>query len=136
MKGKYCCDVSIVRAGGQNIVPLPDANEVVVFKGFMKAGLRVSLHKMLVEVLKRFEIYLHQLTPEALIKIEIFIWAMRSQVMDLDIDCFCNIHCCGLVLKCYELRTRQHKMLNIIALHPQKHYLHKDLMNFGRRSRT
>jgi hypothetical protein len=29
------------------------------------------LHKMLVKILKRFEIHLHQLTPEALIKIEI-----------------------------------------------------------------
>jgi hypothetical protein len=44
--------------------------------------------------------------------------------------------CWGLVLKCYELRTRQHKMLDINALRPPKHYLHKDLMNFGRRSRT
>jgi hypothetical protein len=34
---------------------------------------------MLVEILKRFEIYLHQLTPEALVKVEIFIWAVRSQ---------------------------------------------------------
>jgi hypothetical protein len=41
--------------------------------------------------------------------------------------------CWGLVLKCYELRTRQHKMLNINALHPLKHYLPKDLMNFGQR---
>jgi hypothetical protein len=41
--------------------------------------------------------------------------------------------CWGLVLKCYELRTRQHKMLNINALRPLKHYLLKDLMNFGRR---
>jgi hypothetical protein len=41
---------------------------VVVFKSFMKAGLRFPLHKMLVEVLKTFEIYLHQLTPEAFIK--------------------------------------------------------------------
>jgi hypothetical protein len=32
-------------------------------------------------------------------------------------------YCCGLVLKCYELRTRQHKMLNINALRPLKHYL-------------
>jgi hypothetical protein len=37
--------------------------------------------------------------------------------------------CWGLVLKCYELRTRQHKMLNIKALRPSKHYFHKDLMN-------
>jgi hypothetical protein len=44
--------------------------------------------------------------------------------------------CWGLVLKCYELRTRQHKMLNINALRPPKHYFHKDLMNLGRRSRA
>jgi hypothetical protein len=31
--------------------------------------------------------------------------------------------CWGLVLKCYELRTRQHKMLNINVLRPLKHYL-------------
>jgi hypothetical protein len=41
--------------------------------------------------------------------------------------------CWGLVLKCYESRTRQHKMLNINALRPLKHYLPKDLMSFGRR---
>ena len=30
--------------------------------------------------------------------------------------------CLGLVLKCYELRTRQHKMLNINALRPLKQH--------------
>jgi hypothetical protein len=44
--------------------------------------------------------------------------------------------CWGLVLKCYKLRTRQHKILNINALRPLKHYLPKDLMNFGRRPRA
>jgi hypothetical protein len=43
--------------------------------------------------------------------------------------------CWGLVIKCYELRTRQHKMLNVNALRPLKHYFLKDLMNFGRRLR-
>ena len=42
----------------------------------------------------------------------------------------------GTCSKCYELRTRQHKMLNINALRPPEHYFHKDLMNFGRRSRA
>jgi hypothetical protein len=41
--------------------------------------------------------------------------------------------CWGLALKYYELRTRQHEMLNIDALRPLKHYLPKDSMNFGRR---
>jgi hypothetical protein len=71
MKGKYFHYVSIVRVGrggGGSTVPLPKADEVVVFKSFMKAGLRFPLHKMLVEVLKTFEIYLHQLTPKLLSK--------------------------------------------------------------------
>jgi hypothetical protein len=34
-----------------------------------------------------------------------------------------NKHVCwGLVLKYYELRTRQHKMLNVNTLRPSKHY--------------
>jgi hypothetical protein len=45
---------------------------------------------------------------------------------------YAEVHCWGLVLKCYELRTMQHKMLNINVLRPLKHYLPKDLMNFGR----
>jgi hypothetical protein len=92
MKGKYFHDISIVRVEGENTVPLPEADKVVVFKSFMKVGLRFPLHKMLVEVLKTFEIYLHQLTPEALIKVGVFIWPMRSQGLEPDVKCFCNIH--------------------------------------------
>jgi hypothetical protein len=92
MQGKYFHDISIVRGGGESTIPLPEADEVVVFKSFMKVGLRFPLHKMLVEVLKTFEIYLHQLTPEDLIKVGAFIWAMRSQGLELDAKCFCNIH--------------------------------------------
>jgi hypothetical protein len=92
MKGKYFHDVFIARPGGENIVPLPEKDKVVIYRSFLKVGLRYSLHKMLVEVLKRFKIYLHQLTPEALIKVGIFIWAVRSQGLEPDADCFCNIH--------------------------------------------
>jgi hypothetical protein len=58
----------------------------------MKAGLRFPLHKMLVEVLKTFEIYLHQVTHKALIRVGVFIWAMRSQGQEPDVRCLCNIH--------------------------------------------
>jgi hypothetical protein len=92
MKGKYFHDISIVRTGGESTVPLPEVDDVVVFKSFIKAELRFPMHKMLVEVLETFEIYLHQLTPEALIKVGIFIWAMRSQGLEPDARCFCNIH--------------------------------------------
>jgi hypothetical protein len=92
MKDKYFQDVSIVRAGWENIGPFPEGDEVFVFRSFMKAGLRFQLHKMLVKVLKTFEIYLHQLTPKALIRVGGFIWAMRSQGLEPDARCFCNIH--------------------------------------------
>jgi hypothetical protein len=71
---------------------LPEADEVVVYRSFMKAGLRFPLDKLLVEVLKTFEIFLHQLTPEAIIRMGIFIWAMRSQGLEPNARCFGNIH--------------------------------------------
>jgi hypothetical protein len=47
---------------------------------------------MLVEVLKTFEAYLHQLTPKAIIRIGVYIWAMRSQGQEPNAKCFCNLH--------------------------------------------
>jgi hypothetical protein len=73
MRERYFRDISIVQDGGENNVPLPEADEVVVYRSFMKAGLRFPLDRMLVEVMKTFEIYLHQLTPEAIIKMGIYI---------------------------------------------------------------
>jgi hypothetical protein len=40
MKGRYFRDISIMRAGGESTVPLPEGDEVVIFRSFMKAGLR------------------------------------------------------------------------------------------------
>ena len=58
----------------------------------MKAGLWFPLSKFLVEFLKTFEICLHQINPEAIIRMEIFIWAMRSQGLEPSAKCFCNMH--------------------------------------------
>jgi hypothetical protein len=57
MKGKYFRDISIVRVGGDSVAPAPEEDEVVVYRSFMKAGLRFPLSKFLVEVLKTFEIF-------------------------------------------------------------------------------
>jgi hypothetical protein len=54
-------------------VPTPEENEVVVFRNFLKAGLRFPLSNFVVEVLKVFEVYLHQLTPESIIRMGIFV---------------------------------------------------------------
>ena len=54
----------------------PKDDEVVVFKSFFKAGLRFPLYEMIGEVLKKFEIYLHQLTPNAIVRLSVCIWAL------------------------------------------------------------
>ena len=81
-----------MRDGGESNVPLPEPDEVVVYRSFMKAGLRFPLDKFLVEVLKSFKIYLHQITLEAIIKMGVFIWAMRSQWLEPNAKFFCNMH--------------------------------------------
>jgi hypothetical protein len=93
MRGRYFRDLSVVRADeGEKTCPTPEENEVVVFRSFLKAGLRFPLSSIVVEVLKIFEIYLHQLTPEAIIRMNIFVWAVRSQGLEPDAKSFCNIH--------------------------------------------
>jgi hypothetical protein len=47
---------------------------------------------MIWEVLKNFEIYVHQLTPNAIVRLSVFIWALRSQGMDANTEAFCRVH--------------------------------------------
>jgi hypothetical protein len=77
---------------GEKTCPNPEENEVVVYRSFLKAGLRFPLSNFVVEVLKIFEVYLHQLTPEAIIRLNIFVWGVRSQGLEPDAKSFCNIH--------------------------------------------
>jgi hypothetical protein len=58
----------------------------------LKAGLRFPLSSFVVEVLKVFEVYLHQLTLESIIRMGIFVWAVRSQGLEPNAKSFCNIH--------------------------------------------
>jgi hypothetical protein len=68
----------LIRFSGEETIPKPGKNEVVIFKSFLKAGLRFPLNKMIVVVLKKFGIYLHQLTPNAIVRLSVYIWALRS----------------------------------------------------------
>jgi hypothetical protein len=45
-----------------------------------------------VEVLKIYQIFLHQITPEAIIRMGIFVWAVRSQGLLPSAKSLCNMH--------------------------------------------
>jgi hypothetical protein len=92
MRGRYFRDMSIVRADVDKSVPAPEENEVVILRIFFKAGLRFPLSRFVVEVLKIYQIFLHQITPEAVIRMGIFVWAMRSQGLEPSARCFCSMH--------------------------------------------
>jgi hypothetical protein len=92
MRGRYFRDMTIVRVGGDSAAPTPEVNEVVIYRSFLKAGLRFPLSRFLVEVLKTFQIFLHQLTPKAIIRMGLFIWAVRSQGLEPSARCFCSMH--------------------------------------------
>jgi hypothetical protein len=49
----------LVRFAGEETTPTPKNDEVVVFKSFFRAGLRLPLNQMIGEVLKKFEIYFY-----------------------------------------------------------------------------
>jgi hypothetical protein len=82
----------LVRFAGEEVVPEPKHDEVVVFKSFFRAGLQFPLYDIIGEVLKNFEIYLHQLTPNAIVRLSVYIWALRSQGMSSNAEAFCQVH--------------------------------------------
>ena len=70
----------------------PEENKVVIYQSFFKARLWFPLSKFVVEVLKIYQIFLHQITPEAIIRMGIFVWAVRSQGLEPSANCFYNMH--------------------------------------------
>jgi hypothetical protein len=79
----------LIRFGGKETIPKPGKNEVVVFKSLFKAGLRFPLNKMIVDLLKKFGIYLHQLTSNAIVRLIVYIEALRSQGVEPFAEGFC-----------------------------------------------
>jgi hypothetical protein len=68
----------LLRFGGEETTPKPGKDEIVIFKSFLKAGLRFPLNRIISDVLQRFGIYFHQLTPNAIVRLSVYIWALQS----------------------------------------------------------
>jgi hypothetical protein len=82
----------LIRFAGEEVILELNEDEVVVFRSFFRSGLRFPLYDMIGEVLKRFEIYLHQLTPNSIVRLSVYIWALRSQGKSVNAKGFCRVH--------------------------------------------
>jgi hypothetical protein len=67
----------VARVPGAEEVPKPEG-ELVVFEAFFVAGLRLPAHRFVAEVLRRFEVQVHQLTPNAVVALAKYVWATTS----------------------------------------------------------
>jgi hypothetical protein len=59
-------------------VPEPADDEVVVFEEFFAAGLRMPPHPALTEILLKYRVQLHQLTPNDFVQLSKYFWAVLS----------------------------------------------------------
>jgi hypothetical protein len=67
---------------GNGVARVPGAEEIlepqgelVVFEAFFIAGLRLPAHRFVAEVLQRFEVQVHQLTPNVVVALAKYVWA-------------------------------------------------------------
>jgi hypothetical protein len=49
-----------------------------VFEAFFTTGLRLHAHRFVVEVLQRYGVQIHQLTPNAVVALAKYVWAVTS----------------------------------------------------------
>jgi hypothetical protein len=52
--------------------------ELVVFEAFFATGLCLPAHRFVGEVLRRFNVQIHQLTPNAMVALSKYVWATTS----------------------------------------------------------
>ena len=82
----------VARALGTEKVPEPEG-ELVVFEAFFAAGLRLPAHRFVGEVLRRFNVQIHQLTPNAVVALSKYVWATTSYGGQPSVEVFAKHYC-------------------------------------------
>jgi hypothetical protein len=82
----------VARVPGAEEVPEPEG-ELVIFEAFFAAGLRLPAHRFVVEVLRRFEVQVHQLTPNAVVALAKYVWATTSYGGQPSVEVFAKHYC-------------------------------------------
>jgi hypothetical protein len=80
------------RVPGAEEIPDPEG-ELVVFESFFVAGLRLPAHRFVVEVLQSFEVQIHQLTPNAMVALAKYVWAVTSYDRQPSMEVFAKNYC-------------------------------------------
>ena len=68
------------------ITPDPRDGECVVFRDFFSAGLRFPLDPVFPKILARFGLRMHHLTPNAIVQLSKFFWAVKTFDGPINVD--------------------------------------------------
>jgi hypothetical protein len=80
------------RVPGAEEVPEPKG-ELLVFEVFFTADLRLPAHRFVAEVLQRFEVQVHQLTPNVVVALAKYVWAVTSYGGRPSVEVFAKYYC-------------------------------------------
>jgi hypothetical protein len=67
--------------------------ELVVFEAFFIVGLHLPAHRFVSEVLQKFEVQVHQLTPNAVVALAKYVWATTSYGGQPSVEVFAKQYC-------------------------------------------
>jgi hypothetical protein len=59
-------------------VPEHNGDKAVVFEEFFTTGLRMPPYPVLVDILLKFHVHIHQLTPNSIVQLSKYIWVVTS----------------------------------------------------------
>jgi hypothetical protein len=79
-------------APGAEDVPESEG-ELVVFEAFFSAGLHLPAHRFIAEVLLKFEIKIHQLTPNAMVVLAKYVSAVTLYGGEPSVEAFVKNYC-------------------------------------------
>ena len=64
----------------------------MVFRDFFAAGLRFPLDPAFPKILARFGLRMHHLTPNAIVQLSKFFWAVKTFEGPVNVDAFCRLY--------------------------------------------
>jgi hypothetical protein len=74
----YVRDDDEILFADEEKTPKPKNNKIIIFKSFFSAGYQLLMYWMITMVLKKYEVYMHQLALNTIIRFSVFIWAVRN----------------------------------------------------------
>jgi hypothetical protein len=80
------------RVPGAEEIPKPEG-ELVVFEAFFIAILRLPVHRFVAEVLRRFEVQVHQLMPNVVVVLAKYVWEVASYGGHPSVEVFAKNYC-------------------------------------------